>query len=194
MEEVWKPVPGYEGIYEVSNAGRVKSLKRFAVDPNGRKRLLPEKILKLKTEKAGREDFRVTLWKDAVCDDYLVSRLIAMAFLPLPYDKLTVNHINGDYQDNRVENLEWVTLRENIQHGFATGLYESTQKKVSLIPCDGGETLFFDSMAEASRFVGKNHGYISDKINKSYRYAFGKNGETYVISLEEGEKNESVLE
>jgi hypothetical protein len=86
-----------------------------------------------------------------------------MSFLPTPYDKLTVNHINGNPMDNRIENLEWCTLRENIQHAFATGLQKSSEKAVVLESFDGHE-LSFKSMAEASRYLERNKGYVSGRI------------------------------
>jgi len=164
--EEWRAIPGYEGIYEASNLGRIRTANgkttsnaRYSV------RVWKQRVLKPKIEQRenGRKDERVSLWKDGVESTQLVARLVAMAFLPVPLDKLTVNHINGNPMDNRIENLEWVTLSENIHHGFETGLYKATQKSVVLTREDGLE-VGFESMAEASRYLCRNAGYVSGQI------------------------------
>ena len=166
--EVWKAIPGYEGLYEASNKGRIRtafgkttSSARFPV------RVWKQRVLKPKVQKQenGRVDERVSLWKDGKERTQLVARLVAMAFIPMPFEKLTVNHINGNSMDNRIENLEWCTLHENITHGFETGLYKEVQKAVVLTSSDGCE-IYFGSMSEASRYLNRNHGYVSSAIAK----------------------------
>lgn len=168
--EVWKPIPGYEGIYEASSLGRIRTVDgkttssaRYPI------RVWKQRVLKPKVQHRadGRQDQRVSLWKDGKESTQLVSRLVAMAFLPAPYEKLTVNHINGNPMDNRVENLEWATLTENIRHGFRTGLYKSTQKAVVLTSTDGHE-LFFASMSDADKYLGRCNGYTSLAIARCH--------------------------
>lgn len=162
--ETWKAIPGYEGIYEASSAGRIRTCdgKTTHTERHGvrhwKQRIMRQKFSE---NQKGRKDARVILWKDGKDKTFLVARLIAMAFLPLPCDKLTVNHINGNPLDNRAENLEWVTLSENIRHGFRTGLYAKAQKSVNLISESSGEVIPFESMADASRWLGKNEKYVS---------------------------------
>ena len=134
-----------------------------------------------------RADYRVELRKDAVYHTCLVSRLVAMTWLPIPVDKLTVNHINGDFLDNRAENLEWVTLAENIRHGFRTGLYDSTSKAVALTHSSTGEETKFKSMSEASRFLGRNSGYVSYALSRGRRCYDDYGREFYVRPLTETE-------
>lgn len=105
-EEVWKPIIGYEGLYEVSSKGRVRSL------PFKHSRC---KILKLVPKKKGY--LFLTLSKNGVQKPHSVHRLVAMAFIPNPENKPTVNHKNEIRTDNRVENLEWATYYEQNHYG-----------------------------------------------------------------------------
>ncbi len=106
----WKPVKDYEGIYEVSSDGRVRSLDRF--DSIGRHR----KGIERKQFIVGDGYLQVRLNKDGVTTGKTVHRLVASAFCENADEKPEVNHINCDKLDNRVENLEWVTTKENANH------------------------------------------------------------------------------
>ena len=114
MIKEWKPVVGYEGLYEVSNMGRVKSLKRLRTK---------ERIIAQFQNHRGYA--RVTLWKDNSQKKYSVHRLVAEAFIPNPNNLPEVNHIDGDKQNNHMDNLEWCTRSENILHAYRTGLEKS---------------------------------------------------------------------
>lgn len=98
-EEVWRDIPGWEGLYQVSNKGRVRSIRVRVTKPfTARGYLVATLHSGERIERAG------------------VHRFVAAAFLPNPEGKEQVNHINGDKTDNRVENLEWVTCQENNLH------------------------------------------------------------------------------
>ncbi len=122
QEEVWKDVVGYEGIYEVSNLGNVRSLDRYV---NGK---LTSRLLKRGrplVQKLTAQGYRSVHLRDKLNDLESwpsVHRLVALAFIPNPENKETVNHIDGDKQNNCVCNLEWATKSEQTIHAFANNL------------------------------------------------------------------------
>jgi hypothetical protein len=113
MEEIWLPVKDYEGYYEVSNLGRIKSLARIVINTG---RILKEKYNALHLKRGGYHS--VLLSKDTVKSTTSLHRLVANAFLPNPDNKKVVNHIDGNKLNNRVDNLEWTSHRENSCHYY----------------------------------------------------------------------------
>ena len=112
MSEEWRDIEGYEGFYQISNLGNVKSL-------TNRSNHKEEKILKLNTNG---KYYLVNICKNTKKKTLLIHRLVAKAFIDNPNNLPQINHINGNKLDNRVENLEWCTCRENIIHSIKTGL------------------------------------------------------------------------
>jgi len=110
--EIWKDIVGYEGMYQVSNLGRVKSLNY--------NRSYKEKILKNTISNTGY--FIICLIKFKLLKNFLVHRLVAKAFINNKENKPQVNHIDGCKTNNNILNLEWSTAKENTQHAFKTGL------------------------------------------------------------------------
>ena len=179
MEEVWKDIPGYEKIYQASNLGKIRTHKdKTTYSKRHGVRHWKQKVLKPKITKStnGRKryDARVELWKDGKHKTYLVSRLIGLTFLG--ESNLTINHIDGNPLNNRVDNLEWVSLKENIQKAFENNLYKQT--KTLLYDKETNQWYEFRSMSRASVFTGNNAGYISNKCkrnifeNKRYKWSF----------------------
>lgn len=126
-EELWKSISGYEGIYEVSSLGRIRSLDRIVVDYRGIKKKVAGKVLKPGLTNKGycivslnAVDKRHTL---------TVHRLVANEFIPNLDNKPQVNHKNGIKEDNRVCNLEWLTNEENMQHAINNGLTNKGGRK-----------------------------------------------------------------
>ncbi|MBM7132744.1 MULTISPECIES: NUMOD4 domain-containing protein [Staphylococcus] len=117
MNEIWKDIEGYEGLYEISNLGRVKSLPKMSGSC-----MRKEKILNSKNRLTKDGYARVNLHREGKGKDFRVCRLVATHFIDNPDNKSTVNHINGIKTDDRVENLEWATSNENMKHAYDTQL------------------------------------------------------------------------
>lgn len=117
--EVWKPVADWEGIYEVSNLGNVKSLERVITLKNGKKRTVPEKILK--PRKTPKGYWQVCLYRDGKGHWVLVHRLVAEAFCPKPEGCNIANHWDSNKDRNEADNLEWTTPKGNVRHAIDHG-------------------------------------------------------------------------
>ncbi len=157
VEELWKPVSGYEGLYEVSNHGRMRSLARNTTSG---------KILSPVFTWQGYA--RVHLWKNGKAKYHAVHRIVAEAFIPNPEGKPMVNHIDENKSNNHAGNLEWVTHIENCYHG--TGIQRMSKaltnhprksKQVAMYTKDGEMICVFPSLREAERKTGILHRGIS---------------------------------
>jgi hypothetical protein len=143
MKEIWKDIPEYEGIYQVSNLGNVKSLTRIVKHNLGGDKILKERILKL--SKTGVGYFNVILCKKGNLKGFAVHKLVAMAFLnhkPCGYN-LVVNHKDFNRLNNNVKNLEIITTRENTNQKHLkseskyTGVHKDGKKWRSVIWING---------------------------------------------------------
>ena len=158
----WKDVVGYEGIYEVSDTGLIRSHEdKTTFTKKHGKRKWQQRILKDKTPKG--RDSRVSLWKNGESKDFLVHRLVASAFIPKIEGKESINHIDGNPKNNHVSNLEWCDHTGNNNHAFDNHLMTSNDK-VILMDKKTEEAIYFRSKAKASEFLGKNKGYLSGRI------------------------------
>lgn len=181
MEEEWRAVEGYEGIYEVSNFGNVRSLERETSKKNSNnKYTLKAKRLKLCANSDGY--FNVRPHKNGRAKTVKVHRLVAKAFIPNPEGKLNVNHIDGNKTNNHVENLEWATHSENTKHAYNIGLMKyrvpSPEAKIQ------GEKSCHSKLKEADiRFIRCNSRKNGGKFtNASLANKFGV-GQTVISNI-----------
>ena len=160
--EQWKKIEGFDG-YEVSNKGNVRTNNKITHTKRHGERHWKNRKLKQAVVKD--RSHRVALWKDGKDYHFLVHRLVAYAFLGKPEnEKMTVNHKDGNRENNNVENLEWVSLGDNIRHAFRNGLIKS-EKCILILP--NGEEINCYSLSEASRQIGRSNGYISGCLKRN---------------------------
>ena len=151
MNETWRDVVGYEGLYQVSDHGRVKSLN---YNKTGQ-----ERLMRLITDKKGY--LRVTLWKDGKQKMYQTHRIVAQAFIDNPDNKPCIDHINAIKTDNRVENLRWVTCKENCNNPITKERCRISNigKVTRIVFC---ENTIFTSITQCAKYYGINRKTMND--------------------------------
>lgn len=155
--EIWRPVPGYEDTYEVSNKGNFRSLRRKISHSrqgyNQRQQLLhtydPKKF----------DYICVGLWRNGKCKQMLLHRLVAQVFIPNPGNKPYVNHIDGNRRNNCVENLEWCTPQENTQHAIRTGLQQKVWDNSVPIYCKE-LNMTFPTISATAKYLNITEGTV----------------------------------
>lgn len=159
IPEEWRPIKGYEGLYEISNMGRVKRLGRKSITSSGKVRYLKEALRQPQKSKKGYMNVRLT--NKGVYKSFIVHRLVAEAFIENPLNKPQVNHIDEDRSNNRVDNLEWVTCIENNNHGSRNEKISKIQRKpVEGMSLKDKSTLKYKQLKDTS-FDGFNHLMVS---------------------------------
>ncbi len=129
---IWKDIPGYEGLYQVSNRGDVKSLDRITT--GNRRRRIKGKLLSKTFTSTGY--YKVELCKDGKRKSLKVHRLVAIAFIKNPDCKPYINHIDCNPLNNCVENLEWCTPKENTAHSITSGNFKFIKPVKSVVDED----------------------------------------------------------
>ena len=174
--EIWKPINGFRDVYEVSNLGRVRSKDHLVKLRGNHLRMQYGRILK--NVPCGRGYNRVSLvFDNQKCKMYKIHRLVAEAFIPNPEKKPFINHINCIRDDNRLENLEWCTPKENIQHAVSYGSIkkgdtinlkkgrELLKKKV----IDLSTGIVYDSIKESAVILGMSYTTLRNNLNGKYK-------------------------
>jgi len=136
QKEIWKPIRDYEGLYEVSSLGRVKSLSRLKKHYTGIKYKTKESIMAYKSKEGNY--VRVVLSKNNIKNSFLIHRIVATHFIENKDNKPYINHKNVIKDDNRVENIEWCTQKENSIHALKNDLFVNSNlnfKKATQIRC-----------------------------------------------------------
>ncbi|EOH45638.1 TPA: hypothetical protein IXN57_000426 [Enterococcus faecium] len=159
MTEVWKDIEGYEGLYQVSNLGRVKSLERVTIRKDGRKLPCRERILKLQTDR--NSYCQIQLCKDGKIKNYRIHVLVAKHFIGERPESYQVNHIDENKANNAVFNLEYLTPKENSNHGTHNARVARNHEKIVLATSlKTKHAMVFRSTKEGGRH-GFNQGDIA---------------------------------
>lgn len=182
MKEIWKPIPNYEGMYEASDMGRIRSVSRIVKRNGGTNKTLSGRVLVTSTQGNGYKC--VTLSQNGCVRTYRVHRLVAITFIPNPKGLPEVNHINENKADNSVSNLEWITHIGNIKHGTQIershkhrdckganngmfgrkGKLSPVSKRVAQITPQVKVIAEYDSLREAAKSIGRTPNSITNAI------------------------------
>jgi len=177
LTEIWKDIPGYEGYYQVSNLGRIRSLDRLIHQRNGTDRYFYGKIMT--PVDAGKGYRNIPLCKDGKHSTPRVCRIVATAFCPNPHGYTQVNHKDEDKTNDRAENLEWCTPRYNTNYG--TGIQRRAQaisRPVNQYTLDGQFVKRWDKITDAQIALGSRlhisaccRGRLTQTGGYKWRYA-----------------------
>ena len=172
MEEIWKDINGYEGSYQVSNMGRIRSLDKVVQCRFGKTAVKKGKILR---QRKNVGYLYICLSNKGVHKVYRVHILVAKAFVDNQESKPQVNHKNGNKTDNRAENLEWVSAKDNLMHAWKNNLNKRGEpKEIYQYDKNGKLVNKYESAKEASRKTGIDHANICRCASKeSYHTAGG---------------------
>ena len=174
QEEIWKDIKGYEGFYQVSNLGRVKSLERFVNGKFAGNKSFKKSVM-LKQCYYGQFYYNVQLNINGHHKTIAVHRLVAKAFIPNPENKKQVNHIDGNKLNNNVKNLEWATSKENINHAYQIGLSKSEGTNHYLSKLNKEDVLFIRNSDLPNRELSNKYGVSMSCVQRIKRRERYKN-------------------
>jgi hypothetical protein len=165
MIEQWKDIVGYEGLYQVSSLGRIKSVDKVCGKRRG---IVKSKMIAIQDN--GNGYFNAALYSNGKMKRIYVHRLVADAFLGKENGKEYVNHIDGNKSNNSLSNLEWCTRSENMKHAYDNGLavqYErsGTKNPAARVVIDLQSGVFYETMKEVSELYKISVSYLSSMLN-----------------------------
>ena len=170
--EEWRDVVGYEGLYQVSDQGRVKSLERKLPHWRGGEQIKKERILNPGIDRDGY--LKLNLCAGGKTRTFFVHRLVCQVFHENPDNKPQVNHINEDKTDNRACNLEWCTCKQNINHGSRNErVAKALGKPIGQYKLDGQLIKVWPSAYMVERQTGFSQACIWGVANGRYKQAYG---------------------
>ena len=176
-EEIWKDIEGYEGIYQVSNFGRVRSLDRYYTKPHPRNGVPTQYRKKGQIIKtfAGRNGYIGTVLKfEHKQKNFMVHRLVAKAFVPGYFDGADVNHKDCNRQNNRADNLEWMTRRDNLKYSNGNTasameqIHRSQRKPIIQMTKDGEYIREWPSIHSAHLALGLDSKSLAGACHQRY--------------------------
>ena len=179
MEEVWKDIEGFEGLYQVSNRGRVKSLPR-----NGT--ILTSRILKPSRDSNGY--LFVNLSRNNIAKHCSVHVLVAKAFVPNPDNKPTVNHEDGIKTNNLYTNLTWMTYKEQLEHSLRTGLRKqqcNIQRRCCIV-YPNNQVEYFEALTHLSDKLGYKKSFCQNRIRKFGNIFYEKDLMVVILEADSG--------
>lgn len=170
--EIWKDIEGYEGLYLVSNKGRIKRLPQHMIRSNGAELKFEERIMTKKDN--GKGYHYVTLHKFSSKKDkknILVHRLVAIAFLQNPHNYKFINHIDGNKHNNEVNNLEWCSREDNMQHAYRNkNMFNKNCIPIIQLDENMNEVARFMTIRQASEITGYYRISIGQAIKNKNKY------------------------
>ncbi|MCT3335172.1 NUMOD4 domain-containing protein [Lacticaseibacillus paracasei] len=166
-KEIWRDIKGFEGLYQISTIGRVRSLDR--VDSRGNYR----KGKALADVVSGNGYHQVNLWRDGKVEIKLTHRLMAKTFIPNPDNLPQVNHRDEDKGNNRVENLEWCTASYNTNYGTRNERAAKANERPIYAVSGSGHRYFFESARKAAELLGLDRSAVSKCLRGKRKYHGG---------------------
>ncbi len=174
MKEIWKDIKGYEGLYQISNYGRVKSLPKKALRRYGTYRNVKERILKTSKSYKHSPYSSVIIRKDGVPKTVSVHRLVAEHFIPNPKNYKYINHKDENKLNNRVDNLEWCSAKYNANYGTSKSKISNKRKKAVIQYSLQNEFIAeYDSLKSLKELKGFDPSLVSCVCRGIYKQAYG---------------------
>lgn len=196
INKIWKDIKGYEGLYQISNLGIIKSLNRAVnsrLDNEGNPIMNIRKGRFLKQTINNQGYYRIILYKSSISKSYFIHKLLGIHFIDNPDNKDVVNHIDGNPSNNKLSNLEWATYSEDKQHAVNTGLIHSggnnyNAKSINQYTLNGIFIKTWESMMDIKRDLGIDNRYVSAVCRNKQKTACGFKWKYNIKDKEDGKK------